>query len=332
MTDGRALRWEWSTAVLGLVYAVPAGLVAYGDVSRGAAFAVGVIPAAILGLAPTRRLRLRTCALGIMTGVPLILGSAVSNSAVLAVAAIFVLAVGTVVLARAAPIGSIVLVLSLPMAGVGLSYAELRDSLGLALVLIGGSIYAAAASMMWPENRSASAPADRQVSETPSLDYGVRLGAAAAIAAASGFAFGLEHVGWATAAVLLVMRPGTEQTTRRMAGRIASVLVGGAAAWVLVAMESTALVYSLAVVLCVACAGATHASRWYITPTFTTFLVLLLLVAPEPGAAGYRFTERLTETLLGVGLAWIFGVALPGVLGSGPVSGERSTPPRRRRP
>lgn len=144
--------------------------------------------------------------------------------------------------------------------------------------------------------------------------------------------FDFQHVGWATAAVLLVMRPGPEQTTVRMFGRIGSVAAGGAVAVLLVATGSGAVLYSVSVLVCVACAAATHGSRWYVTSTFTTFLVLLLLVAPDPGEAGFRFVERLTETLLGVGLAWIFGVALPAVLGSGPESEEPSTRPRLTRP
>lgn len=328
MTSGGALRWDWNSAALGLVYALPAGVVAYSDVARGAAFAVGVVPAAVVGLAPTRRARLKVVVLGVMTGVPLVLGTLVSGIPWLAVAAMFLLSCAAVILARSAPIGSVLLVLSLPLAGVGLSYRDLAESVGLAALLITGSLYAALVSMLWPTRPRGQ----KEVARPPTLEYGVRLGAAAAAAAGIGFMFGLQHVGWATAAVLLVMRPGAEQTTARMIGRIASVATGGAAAVVLVITGSTAVVYSATIVVCIAASAATLGSRWYVTPAFTTFLVLLLLVAPSPEDAGFRFTERLTETLLGVGLAWIFGVALPAVLGSAPESEEPSTPPRRTRP
>lgn len=323
-----SLRWEWNAAALGVVYALPAAVVTYFDVSRGAAFAVGVIPAAIVGLVPTRRSRLRVVFIGVMTGLPLMLGSLVSAVPWLAVAAMFLLSIGAVVLARAVPAGSVVLVLSLPMAAVGLSYGDLGTSVGLALVLIGGSVYAALVSLVWPSGL-ARPPVER---EPPALDYGVRLGAAAAAAAGIGFMFDLEHVGWATAAVLLVMRPGVEQTTLRMVGRVVSVFVGAAAAVSLVALGANAPTYSLAVLVCVACAAATHSSRWYVTSSFTTFLVLLLLVVPAPDEAGFRFTERLTETALGVGLAWMFGVALPAVLGYGPESVEPAQQQAPKRP
>jgi hypothetical protein len=41
-----------------------------------------------------------------------------------------------------------------------------------------------------------------------------------------------------------------------------------------------------AVVLVVVAATAMAQSRWYVTPTFTTFLVLLLLISADLGHAG----------------------------------------------
>jgi hypothetical protein len=61
----------------------------------------------------------------------------------------------------------------------------------------------------------------------------------------------------------------------------------------------------------VAGAGGTHRSRWYVTSAFTTFLVFLLLLHSDPQHAASRFSERVLETLLGVGLAYAFGLALP---------------------
>lgn len=47
------------------------------------------------------------------------------------------------------------------------------------------------------------------------------------------------------------------------------------------------------------------------TAGFTTFLVFLLLLYATPEDAGARFDERLGETLLGVGIAYLFGVGVP---------------------
>jgi len=48
-----------------------------------------------------------------------------------------------------------------------------------------------------------------------------------------------------------------------------------------------------------------------VTPAFTTFLVFLLLLYSRPQDAASRFNERVVETLLGVGIAYAFGLGLP---------------------
>jgi hypothetical protein len=44
---------------------------------------------------------------------------------------------------------------------------------------------------------------------------------------------------------------------------------------------------------------------------FTTFLVFLMLLYSNPQTASKRFNERVLETLLGVGIAYFYGLALP---------------------
>jgi uncharacterized membrane protein YccC len=79
----------------------------------------------------------------------------------------------------------------------------------------------------------------------------------------------------------------------------------------LVRLHPPAAVYSVALIAVIAAAGATHRSRWYVTSAFTTFLVFLLLLYSDPHTAGKRFNERVVETLLGVGIAYFYGLALP---------------------
>ena len=59
--------------------------------------------------------------------------------------------------------------------------------------------------------------------------------------------------------------------------------------------------------------SATHSSRWYITPAFSTFLVFWILLFSEPTLANieHRFNERVLETSIGVGLAHLIGVMVP---------------------
>ena len=107
------------------------------------------------------------------------------------------------------------------------------------------------------------------------------------------------------------MRPTAEMQRLRSVGRIVAVASGALAGIALVRMSPPAAVYSVAVIATVAGAAGTHRSRWYVTPAFTTFLVFLLLLYAQPETAASRFNERLLETLLGVGLAYAYGLALP---------------------
>ncbi|MGZ4283754.1 MAG: FUSC family protein [Solirubrobacteraceae bacterium] len=145
----------------------------------------------------------------------------------------------------------------------------------------------------------------------PTLGYGVLLGAAGATAAAIGFILDLDHVGWECAAALLVMRPSADMQRLRSAGRILAVAAGALAGAGLVRLHPPAVMYSVAVVAVIAGAGATHRSRWYVTSAFTTFLVFLLLLYSDPQTATKRFNERVLETLLGVAIAYFYGLALP---------------------
>ncbi len=306
--------WSWEDAGLGAAYALPAAIVGLHDPTQGIALSIGVLPAAIVGLAPRRKGRLAVVALGVLTGLPMFLGGALAQAPVLAVAAIAALAIAAVAFARRSPIGGIAMVLSLPMVGVGLSYDDLGEAAGLGALMVAGSTFACLISMLWPERPDAGR--SRPPAASPPLGYGVRLGAAGASAAAIGFLLDLDHVGWATAAALLVMRPVAEMQKLRSVGRIAAVVVGALSAVLLLHLDPANAVLALAILATIAGAAATHGSRWYVTPAFTTFLVLLLLLNGNPEETATRFGERTLETLLGVGLAYLFGLLLPAVLTS----------------
>jgi hypothetical protein len=79
------LVWEWTPAALGALYALPAAVVILRDPSRGLALSVGVLPAAIVGLAPTRRQRLAVVVLGACVGVPMLIGGLLADGGRLAI-------------------------------------------------------------------------------------------------------------------------------------------------------------------------------------------------------------------------------------------------------
>lgn len=322
------ITWVWSGALLGLAYAVPAAAVALHDVSKGAAFAVGMVPSAILGVPPVRKRRVVIAAMGLFVGLPTLAGSALANVPVLAVAAIFAFGVGAVALAERRPVlGTIALSLALPMTGVGLSYTDVGTAAGLAAIMAGGGLYACAVAMLWPDRPPPPRP--RRVPPVPTRAYGFLVGATGASAAAIGFLLDLDHVGWACAASLLVIRPSAEMQELRGVGRIASVVLGAAAAVWFIRLDPPAVAYSLAFVLVVVAVAATHTSRWYITAAFTTFLVFVLLLYGDVAEAGSRFGERVGETVLGVGLACLFGLVVPRVLHLQTLQPAAAMPPDR---
>jgi len=304
-----SLVWSWSAAVLGAVYALPAALTTLDDVSRGFAFAVGMIPAAAIGLLPTRRARRVVAVVGALVGLSIFTGSLLGRVAWVAVVGLFVLGVAAAALARRMPRGgSLLLTLALPLVGVGVSYADdVGTAAGMAVIMLLGSVYAWLVSLAWPE----TTPRRRPAAPPPPGDYGVRVGLAGSTAAAIGFAFGFDHVGWACAAALLVMRPVAEMQQLRSVGRLASVVAGAIGSILVVRSSPPVAVYSLVLIALIASLAATRGSRWYVTPAFTTFIVFVLLLYSNPQTAGSRFGERVGETALGVALAYVFGLAIP---------------------
>jgi Fusaric acid resistance protein-like len=308
--------WSWRGASLGAVYGLPGAVVALVAVRPGLALGVGVLPAAVAGLPTTRRGRVAVLVLGLVTGLSLLVGGVLASVPALAVAAIAALGILTARLAARSRVGQVAMTLTLPLVAIGFSYSDISVAAAAAGLMAAGSLYAFVVlrlvSERAPPARSARAPA---VAPTPG--YGIRLGAAGATAATIGFALHLDHVGWACGAALLVMRPKAEMQRLRSVGRILAVVAGAVAAVALVRLSPPVLGYAAAVIAALAGATAIHGSRWYVTPAFTTFLVFLLLLYADPASADSRLIERTGETLLGIGIAYLYGLALPAVVSAG---------------
>ena len=87
--------------------------------------------------------------------------------------------------------------------------------------------------------------------------------------------------------------------------------IGAVAAIAVVETTPSAGVLAAVTVAALAATAATAGGRWYVTPMFSTFLVFLLLLYAHPDQAAGRFWERIGETLLGVGVAFVFGLLVP---------------------
>lgn len=155
-------------------------------------------------------------------------------SAVLLAAAV----VGAAVLSASTSRVRLILTLVVPWVAAGLSFDDSSTSAATLALLIAGAVYAWAVSLIWPEREEhgradASPPGARVM-----LEYGIRLGLAAAIAYWVTRSLELDHVGWAPAACLLVARPEHDFLQSRGIARVLAVITGAAAAAVVVHQRS----------------------------------------------------------------------------------------------
>ena len=309
-----AITWRWSWALFGATCSLPAAFVTLHHPSQGLALAFGALPAAAVGVGGPRRGRYLILVVGLCIGLGLVAGAALGRHWLPAVAGIFLLCLGAAVLSAQARVGSLLLTLAVPMIGAGLSFAGDVAAAGvLAAVIASGAVFGWLVSLCWPEPPTGARPPPTLPGRASMTEYGVRLGLAGALCAGLGFALDLDHKGWATAACLLVMRPTPEMTRLRGVGRAVSVAAGALAACLLTLRAVEPAVLAVAVVAALSCLAAVRTSRWYVTGGITTFIVILLLVYGSPEQAHGRFLERVGETLLGVGIALLFGIAVPAV-------------------
>ena len=308
-----AVAWSWSLALFGALCSLPAVLVATQNPSLGLALAIGALAPTAVGVAGARRSRVVSLVVGVTIGLGLVAGAALSQSWWLAVGGIFALCVAAAAASARVRSGSLLLMLAVPMVGAGLSFVgDVRAALEPAVLIAVGATCGWLLSLLWPER----APTPRRgmtthPEMTEMIEYGVRLGLAGALCAGVGFALAWDHPGWATAACLLVMRPTSEMTRLRGAGRAISVTVGALGASLLAELGAGPPVLAVAIGVALTSLAATRGSRWYLTGGFTTFIVISLLVQGTPGEAEMHLVERVGETALGVGVALLFGVVLP---------------------
>jgi len=313
------ITWSWWDALRCGTCTLPAALVALsGDPTKGLAWAMGILPAAIVGMAPRRRDRRRLILVGALFAVSIIVGSLLAQTTATTIIGIFLVAYGTALLASRKAFGLTAMTLCAPVAAIGLSYGDMGKAAGLGLLIFGGSAFSYVVFMLWPDAPAGgrAAPAPPLLAVAYARRYGVLLGLAAASAAAIGVAIHTDHVGWAAAAALFVMRPSWEMQELRSVGRVVSVFLGALVAVAYVRSDPSAAAVAGLAIVAIAGAGATHESRWYVTPFFGTWVVITMLLYSNPTVAEeqWRFNERVGETVLGVGLAYVFGLLLPVVL------------------
>ncbi|WP_133542996.1 FUSC family protein [Microbacterium sp. BK668] len=326
MSNSAAIAWSWRNVAYGAALAVPATICTLLDAFAGLSLAVGVLPAAALGLLSTRRERALVVLVGALAGFSIFVGSLVSPWPVVAVATLFVLCVLVAITVSdpARRLAPVAMMLGLPLVGVGLSEGSWQRGFAAAGLIAAGSAYGWLVSLLWTAAPAVMRPPRAAASRTAMIVYGVQIGLAGAVGAALGFAWGADHPGWAATAALMVSRPDRRQLDARGWGRAISVTAGAIVACAIAAAGLPLPVVALLVLLVLAAGSGTAGSRWYVFPFFSTILVLSMLLLGETESPAHWFIERVGLTLVGVILAlaaaWVVP-AIARVLGAGSRAG-----------
>jgi uncharacterized membrane protein YccC len=142
----------------------------------------------------------------------------------------------------------------------------------------------------------------------PALRYGIRL----AMAMTAGFALTLvfpaiAHANWILLTIALIMRANYSVTRQRRWDRVTGTLIGCALAVFFISVMPQPVLLLL-IVLAVGTSHAYGGIAYRITAIGASVSSLLLLhfVDPQP-----LFVERITDTLIGATLSWVFSFLLP---------------------
>ena len=178
--DSSPIRLSWRNAAHGVVIALPSVVASVFDPALGLPLAVGVLPAAALGLRSTRRERMMVMLVGAVAGFSIFAGSLLAPFPALAVATVFALCVVVALFAAdpAHKLGPLVLMLGLPLYGAGLSESSWTTGLSAGLLIVAGSIYGWLASLVWPVGPSTAPPLRRAAPRSAMLVYGIQIGLA----------------------------------------------------------------------------------------------------------------------------------------------------------
>jgi hypothetical protein len=313
-------------AAIGVIPAF--SLICFGYLTPGIAFAIGLLPTSLLGIAPSRKLRLIYGILGCLFGAGVYVGSYIVNlHNIWAAASIFLVVsfVATVISSKR-PAGGLLLALLIPSLAVGTSYSS-SEALGLTIAFMLGSVWSSLVSLVWPEFQPSKETRDRLKALQPSnvITYGLLLGLAAATSVVLGYYVDAAHAGWVATATMLIMRPVQEMAGTRGIGRALSTIVGTLLVVLTIhlwlSLVATAFVVAAIAILTI---GA-RSSSWYITSFGTAFLILTIeMFGITDYAAVHQIAwYRITDNVIGAVIALFYGLLVPEVL----VRMKRMQPP-----
>ena len=294
-------------------------LVAAGHLTVGIAFAIGLLPTSLMGIAPRRRLRLVYGVVGCLFGLGILLGSLIINAHDIVETAVLFFGICYVatILASLRPVGTLLLGILLPSLGVGTGYATSKAA-GLMVAFMAGSIWSSVVMLPWPESKPDENVRARLAAMRPKhvKTYGALLGLTAATSIFIGHFFDIPYPGWIATAAMLVIRPVQDMTGWRGVGRAISTIAG--TILVIVALKlslshvETAIVCAVIAVLTI---GA-RTSKLYVTPFGTAFLILTIELYGIGNSANLYEVgrHRIVNNVVGALIALFYGLAVSWLL------------------
>ena len=314
----RFTRADTVHAAVGVVPAIP--LIATGHLAPGVAFAIGLLPTSLMGIAPRRKLRVLYGIIGCLFGVGILVGAAINSThePVVSAALFLVICFGATMVAARRPAGTLLLGILVPSLGVGTGY-EVKKAAALMIAFAAGSLWSCLVTLPVREFAGDPDVRERLLAMRPPhvKTYGVLLGLTAATAILVGDIFGIPYAGWIATAAMLVIRPVQQMTGWRGVGRAISTIVGTILVIITLNLDlgypATAVACAIVAILTI---GA-RTSKLYVTPFGTAFLILTIELHQVSSSASLHQVGRyrIGNNVLGAGIALFYGLLVAWALG-----------------
>jgi hypothetical protein len=301
-------------AAFGVIPAVI--LVAIGQITLGAAFAIGLLPTSILGIAATRRARIIFGIIGCLFGVGVLVGSLIMNThSLLGASLIFILVALLATLAAARkPAGGLLLATLIPSLAIGTGYT-VPNAAGLMLAFAAGSIWSTLVMLPVAE----FAPDNNLDARLKALQpkhvktYGLLLGLTVATAITLGHYLHIPYAGWIATAAMLIIRPLQQMTGLRGVGRAVSTIAGTLLVIVAIGLGLNYLWTAAFVAAVTILTLGAKSSRLYVTSFGTACLILTIELYGVTNAANIQEAGhyRILNNVLGALIALFYGLLVP---------------------
>ena len=281
-------------------------LLLIGETTFGLLMTPSILSIALLGAeSEIKKARIRLLTTAAVGPVILILGSILGVSAI---AAIVGLGVGSFFAGRYGAkthFGKFLPFLLLPLFTVGISLQP-QFAVGIAPILLAGSLWAALVTIIWPlsssfASSSSATPLCRPDDSALKL-YAIKLGIGVSIATLLVYVLNFQHVGWAPTAVAIILRPQQDLIKRRGLGRMAGTFLGILIAWLLYNIFIHGLVRAAIIGGLGALSISYRRTVLSSLPIGSTAAIILLLAISEPTLFSVQGLLRLIDNVIAFGI------------------------------